>query len=215
MQVLSSKCPYCGHAVETTLDHLDERIVCPSCHQPFEMEVPRVSVTSVREIDSQRQVSGSGLAAEQGEQTLMKVHPVVFRRRPLGTLAIVLVWLAAGYLFVQSRGGEQSNLVGWLALAVFLASLLVIASWYVLSIATTVTVTDNRTIFRRGIIHRATSEVQHDDVRNIQIEQKFLQRLVGVGDIGISSSGQDDLEIVAVALPDPNGIVSLIRENQS
>lgn len=214
MQVLASKCPYCGHAVETTVDHLEERIVCPSCHKPFEMEVPRVSVTSVREMDGDEEASDSGLAREQGEETLLVVHPVVFRRRPLGTLIIILVWIATGFLFVQSRSTDRASVAGWLALAVVVCSLLVIAYWYLISAATRLTVTDNRTIFRQGIIQRATSEVQHDDVRNIQIEQKFLQRLVGVGDIGISSSGQDDLEIVAEALPDPGGIVRLIRENQ-
>lgn len=214
MQVLASKCPYCGHSVETTVDHLEERIVCPSCHKPFEMEVPRVSVTSVREIDGDRETISRDFASEQGEQTLLKAHPVIFRRRPLGTLAIVALWVAAGYLFMQSRGGEQAGAMGWVSLAMIVCSLFVIAYWYVLSVATTLTITDSRTIFRQGIISRDTSEVQHDDVRNIQVEQNFAQRLVGVGDVGISSSGQDDLEIVAVAMPDPAGIVDLIRENQ-
>lgn len=214
MQVLVSKCPYCGHSVETTVDHLEERIVCPSCHKPFEMEVPRVSVTSVREIDEDRDSVSPNFAKEQGEETLLKVHPVIFRRRPLGTLIILVVWAAAGYLFVQSRGGEQSSVWGWLALVLIVGTLLVIAYWYILSVATTLTITDCRSIFRKGIISRDTSEVQHDDVRNIQIEQGFAQRLVGVGDVAISSSGQDDLEIVAVALPNPAGVVDLIRQNQ-
>lgn len=214
MQVLASKCPYCGHAVETTVDHLEERIVCPSCHKPFEMEVPRVSVTSVREIDGDPAVRDPRLAREQGEETLRVVHPVVFRRRPVGTLIIILALAATGFLYVKSRSSDQANLMVWFALAVMACSLLVVVYWYLVSAATRLTVTDNRTIFRRGLVHRATSEVQHDDVRNIQIEQTFLQRLVGVGDIGISSSGQDDLEIVAAALPDPAGIVRLIRENQ-
>ncbi|WP_246112502.1 PH domain-containing protein [Allorhodopirellula solitaria] len=178
------------------------------------MEIPRVSVTSVRETGDETDPSVHGLAEAQGEQTLLKIHPVVFRRRPLGTLCILIVWGAAGYLFVRSLGADEGNSFGWIALAAVVASLLVVAYWYILSVATTLTITDNRTIFREGIISRDTSEVQHDDVRNIQIEQTFSQRLVGVGDIGISSSGQDDLEIVAVAMPDPAGAVDLIRENQ-
>lgn len=214
MQVLSSKCPYCGHTVETTVDHLEERIVCPACDKPFEMEVPRVSVTSVREVDGDRESSRGGLASEMGEEVLLKVHPVVFRRRPLGTLAIFVVWAASVFLFLKSRGSEEAAVLGWLALAMVLCSLLVIASWYVLSVATTLTITDRRSVFRRGIIRRDTSEVQHDDVRNIQIEQTLTQRLVGVGDLGISSSGQDDLEIVVLALPNPAGIVDIVRQNQ-
>ncbi len=215
MQVLASKCPYCGHSVETTVDHLEDRIVCPACHKPFKMEVPRVSVTSVREVEGDHEESQPGFAGEQGEETLRKVHPVIFRRRPLGTAIILLTWVAVGFLFVQSRGADQFGMMGWLALALIICSLLVIAYWYILSVATTLTITDSRTIFREGIISRDTSEVQHDDVRNIQIEQSFLQRLTGAGDVGISSSGQDDLEIVARAMPDPEGIVDLIRANQN
>jgi len=42
-----------------------------------------------------------------------------------------------------------------------------------------------------------------------------MQRLLKVGDIGIASSGQDDMEIVAKRLPHPKQIIDRIRENQT
>ena len=41
------------------------------------------------------------------------------------------------------------------------------------------------------------------------------RRLLNYGDIAISSSGQDDFEIVAHDIPDPDRVLEIIRKNQS
>ena len=83
-----------------------------------------------------------------------------------------------------------------------------------LSQFTTLTVTDDRTTYQEGFVSRETSEVQHNDVRYIQLDQSLVQRLLGIGGVSISSSGQDNLEIVANRLPNPKRIIELIRANQ-
>ena len=60
----------------------------------------------------------------------------------------------------------------------------------------------------------STNEVQHDDVRNIKSERNLLERLFNYGDIALSSSGQDDMEIVVHDVPDPDGIIEIIRQHQ-
>lgn len=66
-----------------------------------------------------------------------------------------------------------------------------------------ITVTNKRCIWRRGFLSKSTSEVLHDHVRNIQIDQSFLNRVFNVGQVGISSAGQDGVEIQAFAIPRP------------
>ncbi len=224
MQLLKANCPFCGNEVETTLEHVGEPIVCPSCEKPFEMEIPTAEVTSVREVSESEAAGMKDIADEPEERTLYEVHPAVFRARPLATLILVAVLIACvfglGYSLWSDPGdiefaavGEANGLL-WLSLAGLLGCALVIASWFLRSALTTLKVTDQRTIFTHGIIARDTSEVQHDDVRNIQIDQSVIQRLLGVGEIGISSSGQDDLEIVAKRIPHPEKLVEVIRKNQ-
>ncbi len=227
MQLLTAKCPYCGRDVETTIDHTAEPIICPKCEKPFEMEIPSAEVTSVREVDAVK--TEDHIATEPKERTLYRVHPVVFRARPLGSLIVLTVAVAAIYglwvsLTMDGSVKEPEQLEStalasidwllWVSVAglVFAAGL--VGYWYALSFSTTLTVTDSRTIFQEGIIRRDTSEVQHDDVRNIQIDQSIFQRLLQIGEIGISSSGQDDLEIVASRIPSPSAIVDTIRQNQ-
>ena len=69
-------------------------------------------------------------------------------------------------------------------------------------------------IFTRGVINRRTSEVQHDDIRNIQVQQNLVERLVGAGTIAISSAGQDDMEIVARGIAHPQRVIETIRTHQ-
>ena len=119
-----------------------------------------------------------------------------------------------GIAFAETTMLGPASLLVW-ACGVSLLIVAGIAGWWLLeSRITTLTVTDDRTIYQEGIIARETSEVQHDDVSNIQIDQSFLQRLLSVGTIGISSSGQDDVEVVAKKMPNPEHIVALIRKNQ-
>jgi len=227
MQVLTATCPYCENHVDSTIDHLDGPIVCPNCEKPFEMEMPTAVVTSVAEVENSQE-NNQQLAGEPDERTLAKVHPVVFRARPLAAFAVILVALAALAVFVFSLAGMtvagvafgESPVLGPISLLTWVGAIMLlmivglVGYWGVDSRFTTLTVTDDRTIYREGIISRETSEVQHDDVRNIQLDQSFVQRLLNVGGIAVSSSGQDDLEVVAKRLPDPERIIRLIRENQ-
>ncbi|QDT07039.1 Bacterial membrane flanked domain protein [Rubripirellula lacrimiformis] len=227
MQVLSAICPYCNHDVDSTIDHLDGPIVCPECRKPFEMEMPTAVVTSVQEVD-EKTASGKRLAADPDERTLIKVHPVVLRARPVATLILGMIFLVAAVAMILSITGMAiagyslndtmslgpASLLTWVSAITLSVEAVVIGYWVLLSRFTTLTVTDDRTIYQRGIVSRETSEVQHDDVRNIQLDQSFMQRLLNVGSVGISSSGQDDLEVVAERLPGPKKIIQLIRENQ-
>ena len=88
------------------------------------------------------------------------------------------------------------------------------AYFWFLSLFVTLTVTTKRSILRKGLISKRTSEVEHDDVRNIQVDQNVVQRLLNIGHISISSAGQSTMEIVARGVPDPEGIASVIREHQ-
>jgi len=115
---------------------------------------------------------------------------------------------------LSTVGTILASLLTWVCGITFLTIAGVIGYWMLLSQFTRLTVTDDRTIYQEGFVSRETSEVQHNDVRNIQLDQSFVQRLLGIGGVSISSSGEDNLEIVANRLPNPKRIIELIRANQ-
>ena len=227
MQVFTTKCPYCQHEVDSTIDHLGGPVVCPGCKKPFEIKMPTAVVTSVNDVDDHKAPT-ERMATEPEERTLAKVHPVVFRARPVAAAIVGLVFLIAVVAVVMSVAGMSiagysldetmtlgpASLLTWVCGITFLTIASVVGYCMLLSQFTTLTVTDDRTIYQEGFVSRETSEVQHNDVRNIQLDQSFVQRLLGIGGVSISSSGQDNLEIVANRLPNPKRIIELIRANQ-
>ncbi len=127
--------------------------------------------------------------AGESEQILSKSGPAMFRNRPIAfILCVILIPVGIGAL--------------------------ILIFWFLRCVATSLMVTTKRTVFRRGILAKRTNEVRHKDVRNIKVEQSILQRLFGVGDIAISSSGQSEMEIMVSGIPGPQKIADLIRQHQ-
>ena len=125
------------------------------------------------------------------ETILYRAHPAMFRNRPvLFLLCLALV-------------GAWGIGLPWLL------------AWWIHSLATTLTVTDERISLRRGILAKYTSDVLIADVRNVQIGQSMLQRLFGVGSVGISSAGQGGLEIEVTGLPAPWRVKGIIDERRA
>ena len=123
------------------------------------------------------------------EITLYEEHPAMFRNQPVGFVVTCLLCLV---------------LVGF---AIFFF-------WWLKCIGTKLTITNDRTILRRGILSKSVTEVWHQDVRNVQLDQTFFQRVFGVGRIGISSSGQSGVEIMVSGIPDPEQVKSLIDQHR-
>lgn len=216
MQVFATLCPNCNREVESTIEHLDEAIVCPHCTMPFEMAIPQAVVEEVRQVDERDLSDRSNLAAEPEERELMRKHPALFRSRPLAALALLVTASAAtaGVYYAYRSDAEWAGIGLWGAGLVCALVGVVLLKWILSTLFTTLIVTDSRSIVNRGIISRDSSEVQHDDVRNVQLDQNFVERLLNIGDIGISSSGQDDLEVTIKSIPSPNHVLEVIRENQ-
>lgn len=76
--------------------------------------------------------------------------------------------------------------------------------------STQLVVTTHRTILVDGLFEKNTSEVHHDDVRNLQVKQTFAQRIFNTGDLELSSAAQGGIEIIAKGFPDPDEISKLI-----
>ena len=102
-----------------------------------------------------------------------------------------------------------------LLIPVFGIGLLLLLSWWLDCLGTTLTVTNLRSILRRGVFSKFITDVLHQDVRNVQIKQRFLQRIFDVGYVGVSSSAQSGLEIEVYGIPFPDHIRQLIYQCRS
>lgn len=72
--------------------------------------------------------------------------------------------------------------------------------------------TSHRAISRKGFFSRRHDEVEVRDIRNITVDQSFLQRLVQIGDIGLSSAGGDGIEVSFDGVGDAVAVKERIRQ---
>ena len=123
------------------------------------------------------------------EVTLYEEHPSMFRNQP--------VWFVITCILC---------LVG--------VGLIIFLFWWLKCKGTTLTVTSDRTRLRRGLLSKSVTEVWHQDVRNVQLNQSFFQRIFDVGYLGISSAGQSGLEISVTGMPNPDYVKELIDSHR-
>ena len=84
--------------------------------------------------------------------------------------------------------------------------------WWLKCKGTQLTITDIKVSLRKGILSKQLNEVRIEHIRNVQLRQGLLQRMLGVGWIGISSSGQGGLEIEVDGIPSPAKAKAIIDE---
>ena len=123
------------------------------------------------------------------ETTLYEDHPAMFRSHPVGFILTALL-----------------SLVG-IGLIIFLI-------WWLQAKGIKLTVTNERTILRRGILSKHINEVYHSDIRNVQIFQSFLHRIFGVGTISIASAGSGEAEIVVAGMRTPAKVKAILDQGR-
>lgn len=123
------------------------------------------------------------MSEADSEQILYDEHPKMFRNRPF-YFSLLLI-----------------SIIGWPWLI----------HWWLKTLGEKLTVTNARIIHRTGILSKSENEVRIKHVRNVQIRQSPLQRVMNTGYLGISTAGQSDVEIALEGMPDPDGVQDMIN----
>lgn len=210
-------CDRCDMEIELDDEFAGTKHECLNCGDINRVPNPDGSAPAIDDsdpdVDSKviDRAAKAGYPADFGpEQRVLKVRRCWFRSRPIRFSFMVLQLVAGivGALWVEI--GDHTPWYHLLFLPMIVGSIVMIGWWWVDRLGAAFEVTTKRTIMHRGFFSRATSEVVHDNIRNIQVDQTFLQRVFGVGRIGISSSGQDGVEIQVNHLRDPDKLREII-----
>ena len=76
--------------------------------------------------------------------------------------------------------------------------------------STVLRVYPNRVTLERGLFSKCYQDFLPRDIRSIDVDQGFLARLVGIGDITISTAATVEAAEKIEGIPDPKGIRELI-----
>jgi hypothetical protein len=141
------------------------------------------------------------------ERVIFSARETMGRNDPL-KLVFLLALATAPLAILKAEPALRENYV--LISACSVLGMLLLLSWWLDCLGHRLVVTDRRIIFRKGLLSKFTNEILHSHVRNIQINQSVFQRLMHVGSIGISSSGQAGIEIFIRGIPNPYDVKSII-----
>ena len=210
-------CDNCERTFEVSDELAGGKVECPMCG-----DVNRVPPLPVKEARPPRAGErkpapgpsewGGELPPDEGpEQHICDVRPAMFRAHPFRAVIIFVLFAGGLVLAGAAAGGEKARWLAYLGLLPSVFAVLWAAKWWIgAHWWVKLSISNKRTVQQEGIIKRRTSEVLHDHVRNVEIEQSFLQRLFGTGSIGISSAGQDGIEILVKDIPNPYKVKELI-----
>lgn len=97
----------------------------------------------------------------------------------------------------------------------FVIGLIDLMGWWIRCLSSTLTITESKTSLRNGILSRELNEISNSNVRNVVVRQSFFQRIMNVGHIGISTSGQSGFEIEIDGMHDPLRVKRIIEGSKS
>jgi uncharacterized membrane protein YdbT with pleckstrin-like domain len=115
-----------------------------------------------------------------------KLHWFVYLRAML--LLILCMILAGAALFTA----DNQNLSLALEIAAAIAGLLALSSWlraFIRRTTTELAVTDQRVIYKAGLIARHTLEMSRAKVESVTVDQTLLGRIFGYGTIIVRGTG--------------------------
>lgn len=207
--MIQFNCDNCETLIELDDDQAGTKHQCLNCGDIN--RVPDPANPEPEQTGPVDRAAKAGFPPDQGPETrILKVRRCWFRSRAIrfSLLLILLLISIIGILWTLIN----DHTAMWLALFIplALASTALITWWWLDRFTAAFEITTKRTIMHRGFFSKSSSEVVHDNIRNIQIDQTFLQRATNVGRIGISSSGQDGVEIQVNHLPNPENLKNII-----
>lgn len=220
--MIEFRCDRCERTISAELSEAGGKMECPYCGDMN--RVPREGdggggergssggVTAGTGGGSVDRAVAAGLPPDSGpEVRVMMVRPSIWRGWPALSFGLLLAPAAASIvtMVLVTNGRITAGTIA-LGIGAVLAWLPLLVWWLIATVGVSLEITNKRTIEHRGLLSRSTSEVLHDHVRNIQIDQTLLDRILGVGNIGISSSGQDGIEIAVKQVPLPGRVKEVI-----
>ncbi len=197
--MIKIKCDKCERVIEVEPAKAGQKIQCPSCGD-----------TNLVPAKVDR-AAAAGFPSDSGpEQRVLIVRKAMFRAHPIliSFLSLVAVGgLIGGTTMALTGIGLVGAIPTWL-LAIVAAGWLGV--WKFLTFGETLEITNKRSILHLGILRKNTTEVLHDNIRNVQVDQSFWNRVWNVGTMGISSSAQAGVEIEAKHIPKPHHVRKVI-----
>jgi uncharacterized membrane protein YdbT with pleckstrin-like domain len=116
----------------------------------------------------------------------LRPHWWYFSRHILTGIPLLVLWLLETRVSDGTVQGITSGILGVLTIVWAIWLLMKFVSWS----RTYFVVTDQRVVYRTGVISRHGVEIPLDRINNINFHQGVWERMIGAGDLEIQSAGE-------------------------
>ena len=103
----------------------------------------------------------------------------------------IVVWLGATVASAVIWSVSGQSWMAWVTLIVFLALGVNAAVRWSKWVTTSFTVTNDRIMFRQGMVAKSGVEIPLERIMNVNFKQSIWERIIGAGDLLIESGGKD------------------------
>lgn len=143
-----------------------------------------------------------------GERVLLDLHPHWWFYGPQA------IWLFVALAATMWISSHTSGWFGTVTGYVGLGAIVVAAGWLIVAFVkwrtTYFIVTNDRLIYRQGVVARAGVEIPLERVNNVNFHQSIFERLIGTGDLLIESGGQDGKQTIS-DIPRPEWVQNQVH----
>jgi uncharacterized membrane protein YdbT with pleckstrin-like domain len=73
-------------------------------------------------------------------------------------------------------------------------------------------ITENKVIYEQGFFSKKVKEIKKSDIRSVEIDQSFIDRLLNIGTLKIATPATSGYEIVFFGLKNPKGVKSKVEK---
>jgi membrane protein YdbS with pleckstrin-like domain len=136
---------------------------------------------------------------------------IVWEDRPSYRSYAVRLSLASLLVFVGALGLGDSEASSWALLGALGVFVWLHALWR--RNARRYRITDRAVIFERGIVSRSVCELRLSEVSRIELEQGFLERLMGVGSLYLNTGDQRRVEVEFEGIREPERVRGLVADH--
>lgn len=114
-------------------------------------------------------------------------HPAMFKNQPIGFILAVALIPAFGL------------------------GILVLLYWFVRTRTVRLKIVGDEVELERGLMSKSRIDLDLRKIRSVHVDQRFLQRMFGVGTIQIFTTG-DEAEFTLHGMPEPNKVREYVKK---
>ena len=209
MNPIKCECPHCHEIITGDESLYGQRVKCRKCQA--EILVPEALASTVPQTARliQEPAASAPMVPVQADQEtdIFKLSPVA-RAFP-GQILLGVVFIALGIgLAIRAQDFSWPR---WVALVPLAPGVLVLLLLWIRVKSSSYRLTTQRLFVRRGWLAKHVNELELYRVKDVVVDQRGLQRLLGYGTITVLSADDTTPEVDLVGVSSPTKVKELIR----